>query len=64
MKFTATTIMASMNATRTEELAVMFDTEKPLHITTQAMQMDDPSYPYSWMEAAPAGGAATDGQPR
>jgi len=38
------TIAASMNAVRTEELAVMFDTEKPLAITTAAMSMDDPAY--------------------
>jgi len=55
------TILASMNATRTEELAVMFDTEKPLHITAQAMQMDDLNYPMSWMES---GGGTVDGQPR
>lgn len=44
------TIMASMNAARTEELAVMFDTEKPLNVTPQAAQLDDPNYPLSWME--------------
>ena len=44
------TIRASMDATRTEELAVMFDTERPLAVTPQAMELDDPSYPLSWME--------------
>lgn len=44
------TIQASKDATRTEELAVMFDTEKPLHVTPQAMAMDDPSYPLSWLD--------------
>jgi homogentisate 1,2-dioxygenase len=44
------TIMASMKAARTEELAVMFDTERPLSVTKQAMAIDDPSYPMSWME--------------
>ena len=44
------TIAASMNATRTEELAVMFDTEKPLAVTPQAMRIDDAAYPFSWME--------------
>jgi homogentisate 1,2-dioxygenase len=43
------TIMDSMKATRTEELAVMFDTEKPLHLTADAMKMDDPSYPMTWL---------------
>lgn len=44
------TIMASMDVTRTEEMAVMFDTEKKLFLTTEAMQQDDPNYPLSWME--------------
>lgn len=44
------TILASMRATRTEELAVMFDTEKKLKLTRQAMEMDDPDYPMSWLE--------------
>ncbi len=43
------TILASMGAQRTEELAVMFDTEKPLRVTPQAMKLDDPNYPYSWL---------------
>jgi homogentisate 1,2-dioxygenase len=49
-----------MNATRTEELAVMFDTERSLSITPQAMKIDDPAYPSSWMETS----HATDGEPR
>jgi homogentisate 1,2-dioxygenase len=57
------TIMASMNVQRTEELAVMFDTERPLHTTPQAAKIEDPNYVYSWLEGA--GGSATpDGQPR
>jgi len=44
------TIAASMKATRTEELAVMFDTERPLQVTPQAMAIDDPNYPLSWLE--------------
>jgi homogentisate 1,2-dioxygenase len=44
------TIAASMKATRTEELAVMFDTERPLAVTPQAIAIDDPSYPLSWLE--------------
>jgi homogentisate 1,2-dioxygenase len=45
------TILASMKHTRTEELAVMFDTERPLSVTPQALRLDDPQYPMSWMEA-------------
>ena len=43
------TIMASMDHDRTEELAVMFDTDRKLHLTPQAMGMDDAQYPYSWL---------------
>lgn len=44
------TIMASMDMDRTEEMAVMFDTDRKLYMTTQAVEVDDPSYPLSWME--------------
>jgi homogentisate 1,2-dioxygenase len=44
------TIVASRPVTRTDELAVMVDTIKPLAVTKQALELDDPSYPYSWME--------------
>jgi homogentisate 1,2-dioxygenase len=44
------TIAASKDATRTDELAVMVDTFRPLNLTTQATGLDDPSYPYSWLE--------------
>jgi len=44
------TIVASRTMTRTDELAVMVDTVLPLHLTKQAMQYDDPAYPYSWLE--------------
>jgi homogentisate 1,2-dioxygenase len=44
------TIVASRPMTRTDELAVMMDTVKPLFLTKQALQMDDPNYPYSWLE--------------
>ncbi len=44
------TIVASRSMTRTDELAVMVDTHKPLQLTVQAMAMDDPKYPYSWLE--------------
>ncbi|HKI37797.1 MAG TPA: homogentisate 1,2-dioxygenase, partial [Gemmataceae bacterium] len=44
------TIVASRPVTRTDELAVMVDTIRPLLLTRQAMEMDDPAYPYSWLE--------------
>src|SRR5579885_1929601 len=44
------TIAASRPVTRTDELAVMVDTVRPLLLTRQAMEMDDPNYPYSWLE--------------
>jgi homogentisate 1,2-dioxygenase len=44
------TIVASRPVTRTDELAVMVDTVRPLALTRQAMEMDDPNYPYSWLE--------------
>jgi homogentisate 1,2-dioxygenase len=44
------TIVASRPVTRTDELAVMVDTMHPLALTRQAMAMDDPTYPFSWLE--------------
>jgi homogentisate 1,2-dioxygenase len=44
------TIVASREMTRTDELAVMVDTFRPLGITRQALEMDDPKYPLSWLE--------------
>jgi homogentisate 1,2-dioxygenase len=44
------TIAASKTMTRTDELAVMVDTVRPLAITRQAMDLDDANYPYSWLE--------------
>jgi homogentisate 1,2-dioxygenase len=44
------TIVASKDATRTDELAVMVDTFRPLHVTIAGMALDDASYPYSWLE--------------
>jgi homogentisate 1,2-dioxygenase len=44
------TIAASRDMVRTDELAVMVDTFRPLHLTKQAVAMDDPTYPYSWLE--------------
>ena len=44
------TIAASREATRTDEFAVMVDTFGPLRLTRQAMELDDPSYPLSWID--------------
>jgi homogentisate 1,2-dioxygenase len=44
------TIVASRDATRTDELAVMVDTFRPLRLTRRALELDDPSYPLSWID--------------
>jgi homogentisate 1,2-dioxygenase len=44
------TIAASKDVTRTDELAVMVDTFRPLFLTKQAAELDDPNYPLSWLE--------------
>jgi homogentisate 1,2-dioxygenase len=44
------TITASWDMTRTDELAVMVDTFRPLHLTRQAMELDDSNYPLSWLD--------------
>jgi homogentisate 1,2-dioxygenase len=44
------TIVASREMTRTDELAVMVDTFRPLGVTRQALEMDDDQYPFSWLE--------------
>ncbi|WP_439621401.1 homogentisate 1,2-dioxygenase [Gemmata sp.] len=44
------TIVASRDATRTDELAVMVDTFRPLFLTKQAVELDDPNYPMSWLD--------------
>lgn len=44
------TIVASKDVKWTDELAVMVDTFRPLQLTRQALEMDDPSYPFSWLE--------------
>jgi homogentisate 1,2-dioxygenase len=36
--------------TRTDELAVMIDTFRPLQVSRQAMDYDDANYPFSWLE--------------
>ncbi|MEM7548868.1 MAG: homogentisate 1,2-dioxygenase [Bacteroidota bacterium] len=44
------TVEKSIGAKETEELAVMIDTFKPLHITQQAKKFIDENYPWSWTE--------------
>jgi homogentisate 1,2-dioxygenase len=43
------TTLKSLDALRTEELAVMFDTQFPLQLTEEALGLDDPKYPLSWL---------------
>ena len=43
------TTLKSFEAQRTEELAVMFDTQFPLQLTEEALALDDPNYPLSWL---------------
>jgi homogentisate 1,2-dioxygenase len=44
------TIVASRQMSRTDELAVMVDTFRPLYVAQEGMTYDDPNYPYSWIE--------------
>jgi homogentisate 1,2-dioxygenase len=44
------TIQASRQMNRTDELAVMIDTVRPLALTRESMALDDPQYPYSWLD--------------
>jgi homogentisate 1,2-dioxygenase len=44
----------ALGARRTEELAVMWDTFRPMRLTELASELDDPSYAYSWRESAPS----------
>lgn len=41
---------ASIGKKRTDELAVMVDTFHPLHVTTEALELEKPEYQDSWME--------------
>jgi homogentisate 1,2-dioxygenase len=41
-------VEASLGATKTEELAVMLDTYRPLYLTDQALKIEDPDYWKSW----------------
>ena len=44
----------SLGMRRTEELAVMWDTFRPLRLADLARELDDPSYAYSWRDQAPS----------
>ena len=41
-------VEASIGKTRTEELAVMVDTFRPLRMTKAALDIEDGNYSYSW----------------
>ena len=40
---------SSIGKKKTDELAVMIDTIKPLHVTEAALGIDDKNYPLSWL---------------
>jgi homogentisate 1,2-dioxygenase len=44
----------SLGMRRTEELAVMWDTFKPLRLAALAAELDQPDYAYSWRDQAPS----------
>jgi homogentisate 1,2-dioxygenase len=44
------TVEKSLGAERTEELAVMVDTFRPLKLGQDAAEMDDDQYPFSWLD--------------
>lgn len=46
------TYEGSIGKARTEELAVMVDTFRPLRLTRFAREMEDEAYPYSWLPGA------------
>jgi len=50
----------SIGATSTNELAVMCDTFRPLHMTTLCRELDDGTYALSWATASDADGGADD----
>jgi homogentisate 1,2-dioxygenase len=42
---------ASIGAKHTDELAVMMDSFRPLHVAKQALDIEDPNYHKSWLES-------------
>lgn len=57
-------VEAALGATRTEELAVMLDTYRPLKMTRQALEIEDPDYWKSWQAriTAPPGTPHSTGE--
>jgi homogentisate 1,2-dioxygenase len=57
------TVEKALGAKRTNELAIMWDTFRPLALTTLWREHDNPDYAFSWNEdrQAPAGAVAPDG---
>jgi homogentisate 1,2-dioxygenase len=49
------TVEAALGKTRTDELAVMCDTFRPLRLTTACRAVDRPEYAYSWNPDRTAG---------
>jgi homogentisate 1,2-dioxygenase len=47
------TYEGSIGKERTEELAVMVDTFRPLRITSHALEIEDEGYAYSWLPEGP-----------
>ena len=43
-------IEESIGVKEANEIAVMIDTFKPLHMTANCSEIDDKSYPLSWLE--------------
>ena len=43
-------IEESIGVKEANEIAVMIDTFKPLHMTANCSEVDDKSYPLSWLE--------------
>ena len=56
------TVEASIGATRTDELAVMCDTFRPLYPTKAALELDDSNYPMSWEQHVTTAAAKTNGK--
>ncbi|MEO5964292.1 MAG: homogentisate 1,2-dioxygenase [Candidatus Limnocylindrales bacterium] len=48
------TVEASIGKEATDELAVMVDTFRPLFLTRQAAELENSTYPYSWLESTEA----------
>jgi homogentisate 1,2-dioxygenase len=55
------TVERALGAQRTDELAIMWDTFRPLELTPLWQELDDPSYAYSWNDDRAAAGAGTHG---